>query len=132
MRHARLHPRGRRPPQPVGTDGGGDVGPNLSGIATRGTSEYILESIVFPNQQIAPGFESVMVTLKSGAAHAGVLKSETADELVVNSPEDGLLTVKKAEITQRDRGLSGMPEGMGQLLTRRELRDLLEYLGTLK
>ena len=40
--------------------------------------------------------------------------------------------IKKSEVTARERGLSGMPEGMGQLLTRQELRDLLQFLGGLK
>jgi quinoprotein glucose dehydrogenase len=116
----------------IGTDGGGDVGPNLSGIATRGTVEHVLESIVFPNKQIADGFESVLITLKNGASHAGVLKGETAAELTVNSPEDGVLVLKKSDVTTRERGLSGMPEGMGQLLTKQELRDLIQFLGTLR
>lgn len=116
----------------VGTDGGGDVGPNLSGIATRGTVEHILESIVFPNKQIADGFESVLLTLKNGTSVAGVLKQETATEITVHSPEDGPLVIKKADITARERGLSGMPDGMGQLLTRQELRDLIQFLNTLR
>lgn len=116
----------------IGTDGGGDVGPNLSGIATRGTVEHVLESIVFPNKQISDGFESVLITLKNGTAVAGVLKAETPTELTVHSPEDGVLVIKKSEVTARERGLSGMPEGMGQLLTRQELRDLLQFLGGLK
>ncbi len=116
----------------IDSDAGGDVGPNLAGITTRATAEHVLESIVFPNQQIADGFESVLLTLKNGTTYAGVLKSETAIDLVVNSPEDGLLTLKKSEISTRERGLSGMPDGMGQLLSRRDLRDLLQFLGTLR
>jgi quinoprotein glucose dehydrogenase len=87
---------------------------------------------VFPNKQIADGFESVLITLKNGASHAGVLKGETAAELTVNSPEDGVLVLKKSDVTTRERGLSGMPEGMGQLLTKQELRDLIQFLGTLR
>ena len=45
-----------------------------------------LESIVLPNKQIAPGFESVTVTLKNDETYAGVLKSETPDQLVINTP----------------------------------------------
>ena len=38
---------------------GGEVGPDLAGIITRHDREYILESILFPNKQIAAGFERV-------------------------------------------------------------------------
>jgi quinoprotein glucose dehydrogenase len=62
----------------------------------------------------------------------GVVKSETDAELVLNSPEDGIVKVKKSDITARERGISSMPEGMGTLLSRRDLRDLIEFLSSLK
>src|SRR5262249_35208682 len=38
---------------------GGEVGPDLSDIGKRQNREYLLESIVDPNKQIAKGFETV-------------------------------------------------------------------------
>lgn len=111
---------------------GGTVGPDLAGIATRQKREYLLESMLFPNKQIAAGFETTIVTLRSGANHAGIVKSESETDLVLNSPEDGILKLKKAEIQKRERGLSAMPEGLDKLLTPQELRNLVEYLATLK
>ncbi len=111
---------------------GGEVGPVLTGIGAKQTREYLLESIILPNRAIASGFESLIVTMKDGAAYAGILRSETGTELVVNSPEDGLLKLKKADITAREKGLSAMPEEMTKILTRQELRNLVEYLATLK
>lgn len=111
---------------------GGEVGPELTGIGSRHARDYFLESILYPNRQIAVGYESLLVTLKDGSSSAGILKSETPETLVINSPEDGLVTVKKAEIVKRDRGLSPMPEELGTILTKRELRDLVEFLATLR
>ena len=111
---------------------GGEVGPDLSHIGAQKDRQYFLESIVLPNKDIAQGFESVLVTLKSGTSYAGVIKSDNASELVINSPEDGLVTVKKSDIQSRDKGLSPMPEGMGQVLTKQDLRDLVEFLSGLK
>ncbi len=116
----------------IGSDGGGNAGPPLAGVASRQPREYLLESIVFPNQQIVQGFETATVTLKNGIAYAGVVKSENDTNLVILSPEEGDVTLKKADIATREKGLSGMPEGFGQLLSKRELRDLVEFLGTLK
>ena len=101
-------------------------------MGQRQSREYILESILFPNRSIAPGFESVLVELKDGASYAGLVKSENPTELVLNSPEDGLLTLKKADIQNRQRGLSPMPEELISALSRRELRDLLEFVATVK
>ncbi len=111
---------------------GGEVGPDLSNLGSRQPREYILESIVFPNRKIAAGFESVLLTLKSGNAVAGVLKNESEDTIEINSPEDGLLKVKKADVTARDKGLSGMPEGMGVVLSKKDLRNLVEFLSSQK
>ncbi len=111
---------------------GGDAGPNLTGVGSRQTREYLLESITYPNKRLAAGFESVVVTMKDRNVYAGILKRETADELEINSPEDGPLTVKKADIEKRERGQSGMPEELRQVLSKRDLRNLVEYLSTLR
>ena len=107
---------------------GGEVGPELTGVVERMGREYVLRSILYPNFEIAKGFESVLVTLKNGTTYAGVIKSETPDELQILSPEDGPLKLKKAEITSREKGLSGMPEGFATVLTKQELRNLIEFL----
>ncbi len=117
----------------IGGDGGGNAGPKLDGVATRNVREYLMESVVFPNQQIIPGFEMALLTKKNGEVVAGMVKAETATELVLLNPEDGGdVRVPKAEVATREKGLSGMPEGFGGLLSRQELRDLIEFLGSLK
>lgn len=111
---------------------GGEVGPDLTGLAGRNGRDYVLTAIIHPNATIAQGYENVLVNLKNGQSYAGVIKSETAEELLLNSPEDGLVKVKVADIQSREKGLSGMPEGFGDLLTRQDLRNLIEYLATTK
>jgi quinoprotein glucose dehydrogenase len=119
----------------VGNEGG-TVGPKLDGIGRRQNREYLLESIVWPNQKIAPSFETVALTLKDGALVSGTVKSETANRLSIETlSEEGtpsLRTIPIADIARRDRGPSAMPEGLATALTPRELRDLIEYLATLR
>jgi quinoprotein glucose dehydrogenase len=111
---------------------GGEVGPDLAKIGAAKTREYLLESIVYPNKHIAGGFESLLVTMKDGAIYAGLLKSENDTEIELNSPEDGILKLKKADITERQRGLSAMPEELRQVLSKQDLRNLVEFLSSLK
>jgi quinoprotein glucose dehydrogenase len=111
---------------------GGNLGPALDGLGKRQTREYILESIVFPNNKIAPGFETLAITMKDGRTLAGQIKKETDTTLEVLCVEEGLLKLSKAEVTKREHGLSAMPEGLVAALTKRELRDLVEYLAGLK
>jgi quinoprotein glucose dehydrogenase len=116
----------------IGSDSGGNAGPKLDGIAGRATAEHLLESVVFPNRQISQGFETTMITTRTGGLHAGVVKSEDASSLTIATPDEGDVKLAKSDIKTRERGVSGMPEGFGDQLNRFELRDLLEFLGTLK
>jgi quinoprotein glucose dehydrogenase len=111
---------------------GGEVGPELTGIGGKQNREHLLESIVNPNAKISPGFDSVVVVTKGGQSVAGILRAETPDLLTINSPEDGLVKVKKAEIIKREKGLSGMPAELANVLSKRDLRDLIEFLASLK
>jgi quinoprotein glucose dehydrogenase len=111
---------------------GGDVGPDLTGIGGKQKRDYLLESIVDPNKQIAQGFETVVLTLTSGKVVSGIVKGEDAKEVKLMTAEGQLLTVPKAKIDERARGKSAMPEDLIQHLSKREVRDLVEFLANLK
>jgi quinoprotein glucose dehydrogenase len=112
------------------------VGPKFDGIGGRQSREYLLESIVWPNQKIAPQFETVALTLQDGTLVSGTVKSESEGVLSIEIPTDeGTLSIRKiplGDIARRERGPSAMPEGLATALTLRELRDLIEYLATLR
>jgi quinoprotein glucose dehydrogenase len=114
---------------------GGEVGPDLAGIITRHDREYILESILFPNKQIAQGFESLVVRMNDGKSYSGMVKSQTDEELTLVSLEENETVVtklKKSDIKKKVNGLSAMPEGIGKVLSKADIRNLVEYLATLK
>jgi quinoprotein glucose dehydrogenase len=111
---------------------GGEVGPELAGIGGKQKRDYLLESIVTPDKQIAKGFDTVVLELKKGTTVTGVFKSETADEVKLVTAEGKALTVKKSEIEERRRGKSAMPEDLVQKMSKRDLRDLVEFLANLK
>ena len=107
---------------------GGDVGPDLTGLGRTKGREYVLRAIVNPNSEIAAGYESVLVELKDESTVIGVLREDKADEFVVISPENGRVVIRKSDVKSRASVLSAMPEGLGDLMSRRELRDLVEAL----
>ncbi len=115
----------------AGADGG-DAGPNLAGAGAKYPRDYILESIVKPNAHIAPGFDTIVLTLKSGGAAAGIVASETADTLTLRNTDNKLIEVKKSDIAKREGAPSGMPEIYGAILTKVQLRDVVEYVASLK
>ena len=112
---------------------GGAVGPDLAGIITHHDREYILESIIFPNKQIAPGFENLIVQTNDGEVYTGIVKKQDDKELTLMSPADAsLTTLKKSDIKSQNKGLSAMPEGMSSILSKPDIRNLVEFLATLK
>ncbi len=111
---------------------GGEVGPDLTGIGSRQKRDYLLESIVEPNKQIAKGFETVVLTLANGTSRSGVLKKEDARSVHLMTPEGKLVIVAKAQIEDRQTGKSSMPEDVVKYLSRSDVRDLVEFLASLK
>jgi quinoprotein glucose dehydrogenase len=113
-------------------DRGGDVGPNLTRIGSQKTREYLLEAIVDPNKAIAEGFDSVIVETESGLVHGGVLKRETESEIELMTSDGLRKVIPKSEIVERLKGISAMPEDLSKKITKRDIRDLVEYLSRLK
>ena len=109
---------------------GGAVGPDLSSIGREKTREYLLESIVDPNKQIAKGFETTICVMEDGKVHTGIVKSDKDGKLTLMDPKGSTIVVEKSKIDERASGKSGMPEDMIKNLTKFQLRDLVEYLAT--
>ncbi|MBA4032598.1 MAG: glucose dehydrogenase [Planctomyces sp.] len=111
---------------------GGEVGPILTKIGAEKTPEYLLEAIVDPNRVIAKGFETAILGMEDGRVLVGIIKSEADGKLVLQPAEGNPITVNVAEIEERSVGKSGMPEDLAGKISRRELRDLVAYLASLK
>ncbi len=111
---------------------GGAVGPELTKVAGDKTREYLLESIALPSKAIAKGFESLIVITDDGKSYAGIVKESTDDTLKLMQADGTLVTIPKSKIDESAKGISAMPADLIKKLSVRELRDLVEYLSTLK
>ncbi|WP_437193226.1 PVC-type heme-binding CxxCH protein [Planctomicrobium sp. SH527] len=108
---------------------GGNVGPDITG-ANRGNLEYLLSNIVDPSAVMAQEYRPLIVAMEDGRVVTGVLKSETATTLVLQTAND-LVTVLKQEIeVQRQSDHSMMPNGLLAPLSPFEIRSLVAYLSS--
>ena len=114
------------------TKGGGRVGPDLSKIGAEKSREYLLESILNPNKAIAKGYETAIVTTDDGLIHSGIIQSQNDEELELITIEDKVLKFRKRDIEDITRGKSSMPANIIDYLNAYDLRDLIEYLSSLK
>jgi quinoprotein glucose dehydrogenase len=103
----------------------------LADVGATHTREYLLEAVVRPNAKIAAGFDSVVLTRKSGGTLSGIFARETSDTTTLRQPNGTTSDVTKSDIAKRDCAPSGMPEIYGTVLTKSELREGLEYLASL-
>jgi putative heme-binding domain-containing protein len=105
---------------------GGIVGPDLKGIGKRGDRAFLLESLINPGASVTKGYGVVTVRLKDGTVVSGVATAESADSLTLRIGEEKK-TIAVKDIAERQAPVSAMPP-MGNLLSLRELRDLVEFL----
>lgn len=112
-------------------DYGGNAGPRLNGVAARLTREQILQSVVEPSAMIAPGFGIVTLDLKTGKSISGIVQTEKDDALVLKVGDKPDTLIRRSDIVKETHAPSSMPP-MRYLLTKREIRDLVSFLSTLK
>jgi len=110
---------------------GGNVGPPLDNIANVLSREQLLESLIEPGARLAPGYGSVQLTLKDGQEVTGLLVAENEHEIILRTSDAEPLEIALNRIEKRENMPSAMP-AMGRLITKRELRDLIEFLTYLK
>jgi quinoprotein glucose dehydrogenase len=112
---------------------GGDVGPALNGIAAMKDRLYLLESIVNPNAKIAMGFQSVIIDTLDGKQVSGIVKTQTAKEITLITAENKLITIPADDVDGKPKpDKSAMPDDLYKKISKRELRDVVEFLATLK
>jgi quinoprotein glucose dehydrogenase len=119
----RCHRIGRR---------GSEIGPPLTTIAQTRDADYLLRSILEPSADIDAKYRSQLILLESDEVLKGVVQSQNDEETVIADSEGKLNEVPTDEIVNMsEQKVSLMPE-MTDVLSPREVRDLVAYLRSLK
>ena len=112
---------------------GGQIGPDLSTIATKYDRAFLIDSILYPSKQILDGYHTTTVTLKSGETFAGFLRSQTETEALLVDVAGEKHLLKRADIAKVDESSTSlMPEGLHAALSLAEFADLVGYMESLK
>ncbi len=108
-------------------------GPDLTAVAAGLPLELIIESVIWPKRQIKEGFEMTRVLTDDGRTFSGYLTSDGNATVGLRDLATGKVRAIPTE-TIEDRVNKGtaMPSGFTNSLTRKELRDLITYLSSLK
>lgn len=112
----------------------GTAGPDLAKVSERNpvaTREHILESLILPNAKVAAGYGSIVLGLDTGFVVAGTILAEDKKKITLKLPDGKTVVYSTDEVVDRTVPTSAMPT-MEKVLTPWEVRDLIEYLATLK
>ena len=113
---------------------GGVAGPELTKVMEKykaNAREHFLESLLKPSAKIAEGFATVSLSLFDGRVIAGTLMKDEKKAVTIKDANGKLVTIAAEEIESRTTPTSPMPS-VERTLSPREVRDLVEYLTTLK
>ncbi|MCC6231811.1 MAG: c-type cytochrome [Verrucomicrobiales bacterium] len=107
---------------------GGLVGPQLTGIGTRGV-ERLCEDILAPNRNVDRAFWTTTLTLKDGESVTGLFRREEGALLVLANAAGAEVQVPKADVASRsESAISVMPANFGEALSAEDYHHLLGYL----
>ncbi len=111
---------------------GEEVGPELTDVAGTQTLEYVFESIMDPSAEIAAGdYEPVQVQLSDGTILSGIVRNEDEATVTIKDKEGVETVVDKSDIKREKRYPdvpSIMPDNFGELLTVKQVADLIAFL----
>ena len=107
---------------------GGHVGPDLTSIGAIRSPHDLLEAIVLPSESFVPGHEVYRVET-AREMYSGVLGKSTPDAVrLITGPGDEVRIPRKDIVKMGHAPVSLMPEGFDEILSARELTDLLAFL----
>lgn len=107
---------------------GAQIGPDLSTIG-RTDRRHLLESILRPSNVVAPHYQSWHIETADGKTRTGMLIHTNLDEYTyVDAKGEPFKLNTRSIVESRAVPTSIMPDGLPDMLTDQELRDLLAYL----
>jgi putative heme-binding domain-containing protein len=110
---------------------GGDVGPDLSSIGQTSPPDYIINSILNPDQAIKEQYHSLVVLTNDGQVFQGIITDKDDQRIVLKEATGAPRVVPVASIEDQKPGGSLMPKGLVNLMTRAEFVDLVRFLAEL-
>jgi putative heme-binding domain-containing protein len=112
---------------------GKEVGPDLSEIGSKLSTEAMYVSILDPNAGVSFNYETWLARTFDGTTLSGILVSQTDDAVELKTAEAIVHKLKRDDIEALKKlPTSLMPADLQKQLQAQDLVDIVEYLATLK
>ena len=110
---------------------GGKIGPDLTSIGASAPTDYLWESLLYPNAKIKEGYHAVAITTKNQQIVSGIIIKENFQESVIRTITNQEISIPAQDITSRVAVGSLMPAGLLDALLPDERLDLIKFLSKL-
>ncbi|VAX41084.1 hypothetical protein MNBD_PLANCTO02-2203 [hydrothermal vent metagenome] len=110
---------------------GGNVGPDLSPVGASSPVDYLVNSIIDPNQAVKEAFKSAIVETIQGKVVSGIIVDQNDERIVLRDATGKKIIISADDIDEQVEGGSLMPQGLTKFLTHDELLDLVKFLSSL-
>lgn len=107
---------------------GGQIGPDLSAIGASSPGEYVIMSVLDPDQAIKEAYTTRVVITVQGRIHQGLVGDRTANALVLKDATGKETSIPIEDIDDEVEGKSLMPKGLVKFMTHAEFVDLAKFL----
>ena len=110
-------------------DIGSTAGPDLTSLGWRRQRAEVLESLLYPSQELHEEYPTVILALRDGTTAAGLLQRSPDGGLQLFSSTAEVRIIPQTEIESiRNHTVSSMPAGTLDRLTAEEIRSLVAWL----
>ena len=109
----------------------GGVGPELSAVGQVSPVDYIVNSIMLPDQAIKEQYHTLVVATTDGQVFQGIVVDKDDAKITLKDATGATRVVPAASVEEQKEGGSLMPKGLVNFLTRGEFVDLVRFLSEL-
>jgi putative heme-binding domain-containing protein len=108
---------------------GGRMGPDLTRVGRSRSLQYLRESVISPNADLTPGYNTITVVTRDGKKIVGVQRGFDNFSAQLMDAQENYHSFLKSDVTSVKREFrSLMPDGYGKMFAKAELEDLVAYL----
>ena len=103
----------------------------MSAIGQTSPPDYIINSILDPDQSIKEQYHTLVVQTSDGQVFQGIVTDKDDQRIVLKDATGAPRVVPVASIEDQKPGGSLMPKGLANLMTHAEFVDLVRFLSEL-
>ncbi len=109
-----------------------DFGPKLSEIGSKLPKDGLLDAIIEPSAGVSFGYETMELKMKDGSTLTGLMASKTENTIDLKLPGGTIDKIQTSNIKTMKQLPESMMPALHEAMSKQELADLLEYLGSLQ